>query len=106
MIDISILAPLVEEIVFRKTINTIINNKWIGAIISGILFGMAHIMVNLTSNTFNVTDLLYILPYAALGINFYLMDCEVKSTFGSIVIHGMHNFATGLLLITVLGGLK
>lgn len=96
---IAITAPLSEEIVFRKSLMPVIKNKWTYVILSGVLFGGAHILTNILSNTFVLTDLIYILPYGCLGASFALMDNETKSTFTSIVIHSMHNSLTGLLLL-------
>ena len=105
MISISILAPLLEELIFRKTIGTIIKNKWIYVIISGLLFGGAHILTNIMNNSFAITDLLYVLPYGCLGGAFALMDYNTKTTFTSIVFHALHNtFTAILLLITFFGG--
>ena len=98
-ICIALTAPFSEEIVFRKSIEPVIKNKWIYVLISGFLFGGAHILTNVLSNTFVLTDLVYILPYGCLGGAFALMDNETKSTFTSIVMHSLHNSLTGLLLL-------
>ena len=101
LIEIAITAPLIEELVFRKSISTIFSNKWIFALVSGLLFGGAHIMTNLTTGVFVATDLLYILPYGAFGFCFALMNREIKSTFSSIFIHSFHNVSTVILLLLV-----
>ena len=101
LIEIAITAPLIEELVFRKSISTIFSNKWIFALVSGLLFGGAHIMTNLTTGVFVTTDLLYILPYGAFGFCFALMNREIKSTFSSIFIHSFHNVSTVILLLLV-----
>ena len=105
MISISIIAPILEELIFRKTIQPLIKNRWIYALVCGLLFGFAHILTNFVQNTFVITDLLYILPYACLGGSFALMDYNTKTTFSSIIIHSFHNtFTAILLLITFFGG--
>ena len=101
MINISILAPICEELVFRKSLEPVIKNKWIYVVVCGLLFGGAHILTNVVNEVFVLTDLFYILPYACLGSAFALMDYETKTTFTSIVMHSLHNTATGLLLLTV-----
>ncbi len=101
LITITFVAPFVEELVYRKSLNTIIKNKWVFAIVSGILFGSAHIMTNIFTNTFVLTDLLYILPYGSYGFVFALMDDKTKTTFSSIFIHGMHNLLSGLIIINL-----
>ena len=105
MISISIIAPIMEELIFRKSLQPVIKNKWIYVVVCGLLFGGAHIMTNILNNAFVLTDLFYILPYASLGGSFALMDHETKTTYSSIVIHAMHNTCTALLLlITYFGG--
>ena len=103
---ISIAAPLVEELVFRKSIAPVVKNKWLYVLICAFLFGGAHIMTNIVNNAFSLTDLIYILPYGCLGGAFALMDYDTKTTFTSIVMHALHNSVTGiLLLITYFGGM-
>lgn len=100
-INIVFIAPVIEELVYRKSVSTWIKNKWIFAIISGILFGSAHIATNVFSGTFILTDLLYILPYGSYGFAFALMDHDTKTTFSSIVIHSIHNLLTGLMIMNL-----
>ena len=105
LISISLIAPILEELIFRKSISPVFKNRWVYVIISGLLFGCAHIVVNFVQGTFVITDLLYVLPYACLGGAFALMDYNNKSVFTSIIIHAFHNTFTALiLLITYLGG--
>lgn len=99
MVSIMITAPLIEELAFRKSLSPLLKNKWLFATSSGILFGGAHLLTNFLTNTFVLTDLLYILPYGSLGFVFALMNRKTSSTFSSIVIHGLHNGCTGLLLL-------
>ena len=105
MISISIIAPILEELIFRKSIQPVVKNRWLYVVICGLLFGGAHILTNILSGTFVISDLLYILPYGCLGGSFALMDYNTKSTFTSIVIHSLHNTITAcLLLITFFWG--
>ena len=105
MISISIIAPIVEELVFRKSLSTVLKNRWIYVIVSGLLFGGAHILVNVIQGTFVLTDLVYVLPYGCLGASFALMDYNNKSVFPSMIIHAIHNtFTALLLLVTYFGG--
>lgn len=97
-INISILAPLDEELIFRKSISPLIKNKWIRATISGVLFGMAHL---LTGDAIKLVDLLFIFPYGSLGFVFSLMDYDTNTTFTSITFHALHNTMTGILLLLI-----
>ena len=97
-INISIIAPLSEELIFRKSISPLIKNKWFRAITSGILFGMAHL---LTGDAIKLVDLLFIFPYGSLGFVFSLMDYDTNTTFTSITYHALHNTMTGILLLII-----
>lgn len=104
MIMISILAPVMEEIVFRKSMSPIFKNKYIFAIATGLLFGLAHLMVDFLSPGFQIHRLLYVIPYGSLGFAFALMNRKCNSTFASIFIHCLHNTFTALLVLSQ-GGL-
>lgn len=101
LINISLYAPISEEIIFRKSIQPLISNKWLYALVCGVLFGGAHILTNILGGTFVISDLIYILPYGSLGVAFALMDYENKSIYNSIVIHCLHNTMTALLLLSM-----
>lgn len=102
MINISIIAPIQEELIYRKSLQTVFKNKWVYALISGILFGGAHILINIFGGTFVVNDLLYILPYGSIGFAFALMDYKTKSTFSSMVVHSIHNTINAIIILSVL----
>ena len=104
LLSISIFAPIIEEIMFRKSIRPLVNNKIIYALICGLLFGGAHILTNIQSGSFVLTDLIYILPYGCLGSAFALMDYETNTTFTSIVMHATHNTLAALLLLKMFSG--
>lgn len=99
MIQIAILAPLIEEIMFRKSLMPVLKNKWIYALVSGFLFGGAHLL----GEPITLTGLVYIIPYSSLGVCFALMNHKNKSTWNSITMHAIHNFCTGALLLLVYG---
>lgn len=101
---ISILAPVMEEIVFRKSMSPIFKSKYTFALATGLLFGLAHLMVDFASPDFQIHRLLYVIPYGSLGFSFALMNRNCKSTFASIFIHCLHNTFTALLVLSQ-GGL-
>ena len=98
VIDAGILAPFNEEMVFRKTLKDIFNQKWIFVICSFLLFGGAHVINNAT----NILDYLYIIPYGALGGAFALAVYKSDNIFTSISMHMFHNLVLVLLSIFVL----
>ena len=99
LINAGILAPWNEELVFRKSLKDIFKNKWLFALAAGLLFGLAHLAVEFTAPGFNMARLLYVIPYGSLGLAFALMNRDNNTTFSSIIIHSLHNFATGLLIL-------
>ena len=86
-----IYAPIVEEIIFRKSIRKIIPNKYLFIIISGLVFGLLHVISDI--NAWH--DLFYIIPYSAPGIAFAYMYYKTDNIFTSMGFHFMHN---GLLI--------
>jgi len=100
LFNASIYAPIVEELTFRKSIREVINNKWIYAIVSGLLFGFMHIMGYITSPI----DIIYLIPYGALGISFALLYYKTNNIFSTITMHAFHN-TIAILLYLALGGL-
>lgn len=105
MFTISVLAPVLEELTFRKSLSPIFKSKYTFALFSGALFGFGHLMADITGGNFQILRLLYIVPYGSLGFVFALMNRDNKSTFSSIMIHSIHNFLTGLLILTQGGNL-
>lgn len=103
LFSIIVVAPLSEEIIFRKSIRPLVNNKIVYALICALLFGGAHLI----AGEFKLINLLYLLPYGSLGFVFALMDYDIKSTWASIVVHALHNGITGVVLLITyyLGGL-
>lgn len=95
-INIGILAPFNEEIVFRKTIKDVFKNKWIFITISFLLFGGAHVIGSATT----LIDYLYIIPYGVLGAAFAMAYYKTDTVFTSISFHMIHN--TILALVSIL----
>lgn len=95
LLTAGIIAPIIEELTFRKGINQIIKSKWLFPIISGLIFGYLHV-----ASSSNPLELLYIIPYGGLGFFLALSYSESKSIFTPISMHIMHN--TLLVLISII----
>ncbi len=97
----TITTPFIEEITFRKSFRNIINHEKIYILISGIVFGTIHVVFSLNS----AYDLIYIIPYASLGIVLAMMYVKTKNIFTSIWMHALHNgiFTTISILIYLWG---
>ena len=82
-----LIAPSVEELVFRGAIKNIIPNSILYILCSGLIFGGMHLVGNVTS----IIDLLYIIPYSALGIAFAYIYTKTDNIFVTMMLHTMHN---------------
>lgn len=90
-----ICAPIGEELAYRKTIGNIFTNKKLAIVMSGLIFGLAHVLGTYTG----LADLLYIIPYGLFGSVFMYMYLDSKSIWTTITIHFLHNT---ILMITYL----
>ncbi len=91
-----ILAPIAEELTFRKGVSKLFKNKWVYAFSSGLIFGLLHVI-----GSSNILEYLYIIPYGSLGFFFALTYYDTKSIYPSIIMHAIHNSALILLSIFV-----
>lgn len=98
VIDAGFIAPFNEEIVFRKVLKDICNNKYVFVFLSFILFGGAHVFSHAT----NILDYLYIIPYGALGASFAITYQKTNTVFSSMTMHMIHNTILVILSIIVL----
>lgn len=88
-----IYAPIVEELTFRESIRKFISNKWIGIIVSGLLFGLLHVIGG---------DFLFIFAYAVMGIFFSYILYDSDNIWVPISFHFLHNGFLMLLKLIVL----
>ena len=95
ILNAGILAPMIEEILFRKVLKNIIVKKNTYIIASGFLFGLAHVI----GQIHNPTDWLFIIPYGALGIAFAKAHAETDNIYTSIFIHMLHNIILVIVAI-------
>ena len=95
LITSGILAPITEEIVFRKSIRKIFTNKLFYILVSGFLFGLAHVF----SNASSLVDWLFIIPYGSLGVAFAASYYDTESIFTPILFHMLHNII--LVLVSI-----
>jgi len=98
ILSIGFFAPIMEELIFRKGPDKIFNKNICYYVLCGLLFGFAHLIADLSS----VLNLLYIIPYGALGFAFAVMDKKTNTLFTSIMMHSIHNLLTLVLLFMVL----
>ena len=88
-------APLAEEIMFRGFIRKIFDKKWVFIIVSGVLFGIVHVIDDFQS----VNELLYILLYSSLGCFLAYTYYETKNICCSIYFHFIQNAISIIAMI-------
>lgn len=94
-----IYAPIVEELIFRKSIKNIVDNKFAFILTSGIIFGLVHVI---SSGNESFNEFLMGIPYIIMGIDFAYIYSKSKNIFTTISIHSLHNLV--LLIIQLIGG--
>ena len=88
VVNAGFIAPINEEIVFRKSIKDVFGKwKWLFVSLAFLLFGGAHVMGNIQT----WKDALYIIPYGALGAAFAVAYHKTKTVFTPIAFHMIHN---------------
>lgn len=95
-LNVCLIAPFNEEMVFRKALRDISINKYIFIFLSFLIFGGAHVISSATT----LTDFLYIIPYGILGGMFAYAYTKTDTIFTTITFHMIHN--TALFLISIL----
>ncbi len=96
LLQAGILAPINEELIFRKTFKDMIKNKWVFILASGFIFGGLHVI-----NSSSLIEFLYIIPYSSLGLAFAYAYYKTNSVFTPMLMHFIHNFI--LTSISIIG---
>jgi len=100
-----IIGPIVEEVIFRGIIQSVIIGSkfqkrtnvrvFLGIIISALLFGFIHVI--------DGGDYIQVFPYLLMGLALGTICYETKSIFVSIIIHIFNNFLACLLTLLGVG---
>ena len=96
-LNVCLLAPIIEEIAFRKTLKDIFKNKYLFVFASFLLFGLAHV----TSQATSIIDWLYIIPYGSLGGLFAYAYHKTDTLFTSVMFHMIHNTIVFCLILFI-----
>ena len=86
-ISASLLAPFLEEMLFRKCLGDIFKNKTVMIVMSALVFGALHVVFTIETPW----DLLYIIPYGALGGAFATALAKTDNIYVPITFHMLHN---------------
>jgi len=92
-----LVAPVLEEMLFRGLFRKIIKNDKLFIIISSFLFGLAHV----TYKEENILMYLHILPYAILGYGFAKTYVKTKNICTNIFCHMAWNTFAFLLMLLI-----
>ncbi len=100
ILSVCILAPVIEELVFRQGFKEIFKNKWTYLITSGVLFGALHVLLA-PINSF--VDYLYLIPYCSMGLAFAYMCYKTDNVMVSITMHITHNTLNAISTLFLAG---
>ena len=96
IVSVCLIGPICEELCFRANFKKIISNKFLFCLITGLIFGSAHLISSI--KTGNWQELLYIVSFSGLGFFFAKAYYETDNIYTSITIHILHNSVTLSLL--------
>ena len=88
-----IIAPLIEELMFRGFIKKFIKNDILFVIISSLVFGALHV-----TSADSLQQILYIIPYSVLGLAFSLNYVKTKNIASNIFLHSAWNTIATIFL--------
>ena len=90
------LAPFNEEMIFRKTLQDSIKNKYIFMIVSALIFGLVHVI-----GSSNPYEYLLIISYGAVGFMFAHTINKTDNIFCTIMVHMFHNGLLTLFAVVI-----
>lgn len=95
-----LIAPVLEELIFRLSLKSVFKYKWLFIILSGLIFGSFHVV-----GSSSIYELLYLLPYSLPGCIFAYVLWESNNIFTTIGLHMLHNGITiGLQIFIAIFG--
>ena len=99
MISTSLLAPCVEEGIFRLGIKKVINNKYLFILVSGLIFGFMHIFP--TELPLYVA-LIESLNYVTMGLLLAYIYNETDNIYVVVIIHALNNLLSMLMILATM----
>lgn len=99
MISTSLLAPFVEEGIFRLGIRKVINNKYLFILVSGLIFGFMHIFP--TELPLYVA-LIESLNYVTMGLLLAYIYNETDNIYVVVIIHALNNLLSMLMILATI----
>ena len=91
----TVFAPIIEELIFRKSLQDCFNKPVFYMITSGLIFGYMHVL-----SSSNPYEYLLIISYGALGFFFAKTITTTDNIYCTIMMHMLHNgFLTVLSMV-------
>lgn len=100
-VSISILAPFIEEMIFRFGLRKMVGKSKFFPLISAFAFGLPHVLTGMTWSLSlnNLLQLLYVIPYGALGYAFGYIYNKTDNILVSMSIHSVHNLMCFFVIV-------
>ena len=99
IINTCILAPFVEEGIFRLSIRKVFNNKYLFILVSGLFFGFMHIF---PTDLPTSLALIYSITYVTMGFYLAYIYTETENIWFVVFIHALNNLLSMILSIALL----
>lgn len=99
IINTCILAPFVEEGIFRLSIRKVFNNKYLFILVSGLFFGMMHIF---PTDLPTSLALIYSITYVTMGFYLAYIYTETENIWFVIFIHALNNLFSMIISLALL----
>ena len=96
IISAVILAPIVEEGIFRLSIRKVIDNRYLFILCSGLLFGFIHVF---PTSLNIVVALIHSIVYVAVGLCFAYIYEETDNIWVTMIIHALNNLLSIMALL-------
>lgn len=95
-----IYAPLVEELMFRGVFRKFLKNKYVFIILSGVIFGLMHVI----DDSKSLAEFSYVIVYSTLGMYMASLYYKTNNIFTDISFHFMQNAlgVIGMILLKFL----
>lgn len=99
LICTGILAPFIEELIFRKSFKDAFNSKLLFIFVSSLVFGGLHVVISMKE----AYELLYLLPYCSLAFPFAIIYTKSDNIFTTITLHSLHN--TVITIVSIISNM-
>lgn len=101
-ITVSIMAPLVEELVFRFLLCKPIEQKqkWLGVIISAVVFGGIHLVASVQEGTL-LQDLPSLVSYVGMGLVLGVRYKMTDNIASNMVAHSLYNTMSFIMILAM-----